>query len=126
MVVLLTYEHLESFVQSSDFSYLLLQLLDHLLLLLRALLGQVGDVADLLRSLLSFCVLLRVVLGQLAECLSGGRLNLERLHLFQNIRSVHTLYDRICVPDQLFFEHFGILRKDLQRHENKWLKIEHQ
>ena len=110
MVVLLTYEHLEPFVQSSDFSYLLLQLLDHLLLLLRAFLGQVGDIADFLRSLLSLCVLLRIVLGQLAECLAGGRLNLERLHLLQNVRPVHTLYDRICVADQLFFEHLGILR----------------
>ena len=50
------------------------------------------------------------MLGQIAESLTRGRFDLERLNLLENIGTVHTLNDSIDVAKELFFEHLSILR----------------
>ena len=96
-------------VQIGDFEHALLQLFDKLLLLVCAFLGQISSRTDLACLLLVLGVQLCVVLSQLSESLARGCLNLETFDLLEDVRSIHTLYDRICVTYELFSEHFCIL-----------------
>ena len=93
-----------------DLENLLLELFDHLLLIVSSLLSCIGDLADLISLSLVIVVEFLVMLGKVTESLTRGRLNLERFDLLENIGAVHTFNNSVYVSHELFFEHLCILR----------------
>ena len=101
---------MESFAEGADLENLLLELLYRLLLIISSFLGCISDSADLISLCLVLVVEFLVMIGKVAESLTRGRFDLERLNLLENIGAVHTLNDSIDVAKELFFEHLSILR----------------
>ena len=104
-----TYHDLKPLAEVGDLEHLLLKLLYHLILIFSSFLRCVGDGADLLSLCLVFVVELLVMLGEVAEGLTRGCLDLERFDLLESISAVHTFYDSVYIAKELFFEYFRVL-----------------
>ena len=80
-------------------------------MLLGSLLGHLCHGVDLASLVLVFAVKFGVMLCQLAEGLTRGRLDLERLNFLEDISTVHSLDDSVGVTNHLLFKDLCILRK---------------
>lgn len=115
---------MESLVQSCDLEHALLQLLDELLLLVRAFLRKVCRRTDFLLPLLALVLQFREVLRQVPESLARGCLDLETFDLLQDVGSVHSLDDGIRIANHFFLENLSTLRENLfvekQKVSHEW------
>ena len=97
-------------VNVCNFSNVTLQLFHLLFHLLQTFPILVNSQAYLSCPFTTLLIKLSIVFSKLSEGLAGSRFDLESLHLLDYITFIHSLDDRIYIPNEFFFEDFCLLR----------------